>query len=318
MWYGKPYYSLDAYFKSTFGTKCYKIALDGGFTCPNRDGKIGTGGCIFCSAGGSGDFSISTCEVPSVDAQINASLALMGDKKTGNQFVAYFQAFTNTYGPIEKLRTLYTNALEHPDVIGISIATRPDCLDEDVLDLLSELQAAYPHKFIWIELGLQTIHEQTADYIRRGYSLSVFEKATTDLKKRNIPFIVHIIIGLPGETLDMLLETIDYLNGVQPFGIKLQLLHILKETDLALEYKSGNCTALSKDTYLEWLSKCIARLSPDIVIHRVTGDGPKNLLIAPLWSANKRDVLNSLHQYLKTNEIYQGKDYHDTRTINPL
>lgn len=318
MWHDKPYYSLDAYFKNAYGAKCYKIALDGGFTCPNRDGTIGTGGCIFCSAGGSGDFSISTTEVPSVDAQIKAALSSMGNKKTGNRFVAYFQAFTNTYGPIDKLRTLYTNALEHPDIIGISIATRPDCLGDDVLHLLSELQSSYPNKFIWIELGLQTIHEKTAYYIRRGYPLSVFEDATHALKRRGIPFIVHIIIGLPGETLDMILETIHYLNEIKPFGIKLQLLHILKETDLASDYLNGKFEALSEETYIEWISLCIANLSPDIVLHRVTGDGPKNLLIAPLWSGNKRGVLNHLHQYLKENNIYQGKDYYDTRSIDTL
>lgn len=318
MWHGKPYFSLDAYFKNTYGSKCYKIALDGGFSCPNRDGTIGVGGCIFCSMGGSGDFSISTLETPSIEDQIKASLSLMGDKKTGNQFVAYFQAFTNTYGPIDKLRALYTNALAHPDIIGISIATRPDCLGEEVLDLLSELQKAYPDKFIWIELGLQTIHEETAKYIRRGYALPVFEQAALALKERNIPFIVHVIIGLPGESLEMLLDTIQYLNVIRPFGIKLQLLHILKETDLAHDYLEHQFDALSEDTYIHWLSACIATLNPDIVLHRVTGDGPKNLLIAPLWSGNKRGVLNHLHQYLKEHNIYQGKHYDDTRTINPL
>ena len=318
MWHGKPYYSLDAYFKNTYGSKCYKIALDGGFSCPNRDGTIGVGGCIFCSMGGSGDFSISTLETPSIEEQIKASLSLMGDKKTGNQFVAYFQAFTNTYGPIDKLRALYTNALAHPDIIGISIATRPDCLGEEVLDLLSELQKTYPDKFIWIELGLQTIHEETAKYIRRGYALPVFEQAALALKERNIPFIVHVIIGLPGESLEMLLDTIQYLNVIRPFGIKLQLLHILKETDLAHDYLEHKFDALSEDTYISWLSACIAALNPDIVLHRVTGDGPKNLLIAPLWSGNKRGVLNHLHQYLKEQNIYQGKHYDDTRTINPL
>lgn len=318
MWHGKPYYSLDAYFKNTYGSKCYKIALDGGFSCPNRDGTIGVGGCIFCSMGGSGDFSISTLETPSIEDQIKASLSLMGDKKTGNQFVAYFQAFTNTYGPIDKLRAIYTNALAHPDIIGISIATRPDCLGEEVLDLLSELQKTYPDKFIWIELGLQTIHEETAKYIRRGYALPVFEAAALALKERNIPFIVHVIIGLPGESLEMLLDTIQYLNVIRPFGIKLQLLHILKETDLAHDYLEHQFDALSEDTYINWLSACIATLNPDIVLHRVTGDGPKNLLIAPLWSGNKRGVLNHLHQYLKEHNIYQGKHYDDKRTIDPL
>ncbi len=318
VWYGKPYYSLDAYFKRTFGFKCYKIALDGGFTCPNRDGTIGIGGCIFCSAGGSGDFSVSTTNSPTIDDQIHAGLSLMKSKATGNHFVAYFQAFTNTYGPIDKLRTLYTNALSHESIIGISIATRPDCLGEDVLHLLSELQAAFPNKFIWIELGLQTIHAATARYIRRGYELNVFETAADALQKRNIPFIVHVILGLPGETLDMILETIDYLNKIHPFGIKLQLLHVLKETDLATDYEMGKFDVLTEETYLEWVGACIARLEPDIVLHRVTGDGPKSLLVAPLWSANKRAVLNHLHQYLKTTEIYQGKNFYDAGTFNTL
>lgn len=314
----KPYYSLDTYFKNTYGTKCYKIALNGGFSCPNRDGTVGVGGCIFCSKGGSGDFSISTALLPTVDEQIKAGLSLMGNKVTGNHFVAYFQAFTNTYGPIDKLRALYTNALDNPSIVGISIATRPDCLGEDVLNLLSELQVTYPDKFIWVELGLQTIHEETATYIRRGYKLAVFEKAAKTLNERNIPFIVHIIIGLPGETLEMLLETISYINAIRPFGIKLQLLHVLKETDLALDFAKGKFETLSEDTYIEWLSSCIAALRPEIVLHRVTGDGPKNLLIAPLWSANKRGVLNHLHHYLKINNIYQGKNYYDAGTINSL
>lgn len=233
----------------------------------------------------------------------------MRTKKTGNKFVAYFQAFTNTYGPIEKLRALYTEALDSPFIIGISIATRPDCLGEDVLDLLASLKEAYPDKFIWVELGLQTIHEATASYIRRGYPLSVFDEAVSHLRNLDIPFIVHIILGLPYESKDMLLETIDYLNNVRPFGVKLQLLHILKETDLALDYELGKFEALTEEAYLELLGACIARLHPDIVLHRVTGDGPKNLLIAPLWSANKRGVLNHLHHYLKAQNIYQGRDF---------
>ena len=303
LWLDKPYYSLNAYFKHTFGEKCYKIALDGGFSCPNRDGTIGVGGCIFCSGAGSGDFSTSIGCHTSVPEQIRSGLALMGDKKTGNQFVAYFQAFTNTYGPVEKLRKLYTEALEAPEIIGISIATRPDCLGADVLLLLSELKETYFNKFIWIELGLQTIHEETAAYIRRGYDLPVFTEAARVLHKLDIPFIVHVILGLPGETCDMILDTIDYVNVLRPFGVKLQLLHILKGTDLALEYEAGHFEALTEDAYFEILGTCIARLRPDIVLHRVTGDGPKNLLIAPLWSANKRGVLNHLHHYLKDNQI---------------
>ena len=318
MWFDKPYYSLDAYFKQTYGEKCYKISLDGGFSCPNRDGTLGFGGCIFCSGSGSGDFATSVSQYPSISEQIANGLALMGTKQTGSKFVAYFQAFTNTYGPVEKLRKLYTEALESPQIIGLSIGTRPDCMGDDVLTLLSELKKTYPHKFIWIELGLQTIHESTAIYIRRGYELSVFEETAKALHSLDIPFIVHVILGLPGETRDMILETIDYLNQIKPFGVKLQLLHILKGTDLAEEYEAGKFEALTEETYFDILGTCIARLRPDIVLHRVTGDGPKNLLIAPLWSGNKRGVLNHLHHYLKDQQIYQGRDFHDPGTINSL
>ena len=318
MWFDKPYYSLDAYFKQTYGEKCYKISLDGGFSCPNRDGTLGFGGCIFCSGSGSGDFATSVAQYPSITEQLTNSLSLMGSKQTGSKFVAYFQAFTNTYGPIEKLRKLYTEALDAPQIIGLSIGTRPDCLGKDVLALLTELKQTYPHKFIWIELGLQTIHESTAIYIRRGYRLPVFEAAAQSLHQLDIPYIVHVILGLPGETKDMVLETINYLNQIRPFGVKLQLLHILKGTDLADEYKAGVFEALTEETYFDMLGTCIAHLSPDIVLHRVTGDGPKNLLIAPLWSGNKRKVLNDLHHYLKNQKIYQGRDFHDPGTVNPL
>ena len=318
LWLDKPYYSLNAYFKHTFGEKCYKIALDGGFSCPNRDGTIGVGGCIFCSGSGSGDFSTPIHEHPSVSEQIHAGLSLMGDKKTGNKFVAYFQAFTNTYGPINKLRRLYTEALDAPEIIGISIATRPDCLGSDVLALLKELKQTYSHKFIWVELGLQTIHVKTSRYIRRGYDLAVFTEAVNALHTLDIPFIVHVILGLPGETREMMLKTIDYVNKTHPFGVKLQLLHILKGTDLAIDFEAGAFQALTEDAYLEILGACIARLRPDIVLHRVTGDGPKDLLIAPLWSTNKRGVLNHLHQHLKDNHIYQGRDFHESGTINTL
>ncbi len=316
LWLDKPYYSLNAYFKHTFGEKCYKIALDAGFSCPNRDGTLGTGGCIFCSGAGSGDFSTSVSLHPSIQEQIRHGLSLMSTKQTGNRYVAYFQAFTNTYGPKDKLRALYTEALDAPEILGISIATRPDCLGEEVMTLLAELKQSYPDKFIWLELGLQTIHEATAHYIRRGYDLPIFTEAARQLKMLHIPFIVHIILGLPGENKDMVLETIDYLNYIRPFGVKLQLLHILNGTDLAADYEAGLFQALSENAYFDLLGACIARLHSDIVLHRVTGDGPKHLLIAPLWSSDKRGVLNRLHHYLKTNNIYQGRDYHDPGTVN--
>lgn len=303
-WHGKPYYSLDAYCKNTFGHKCYKIAIDAGLSCPNRDGTLDTRGCIFCSAGGSGDFA---ARGTSVTEQLRLGKEIFGNKKTGNHFIAYFQAYTNTYAPLSYLEDIYTQALAHTEVCGISIATRPDCLGEGVLKLLDKLQTQYPDKFIWIELGLQTMHEKTAAYIRRGYSLPCFEKAVTALNAYKIPWIVHVILGLPGETAQHMYDTIQYLNTKNPFGIKLQLLHILEGTDLAADYAKGQFEALSKEAYLDILIHCLELLSPEIVVHRVTGDGPKNLLIAPGWSLNKRDVLNSLHQEMKQRNTYQGR-----------
>lgn len=306
LWLDKPYYSLDAYCKEHFGHKCYKIALDGGMTCPNRDGTLGTRGCIFCSAGGSGDFAATGS---TISEQLKQGLALFGDKKTGNHYIAYFQAYTNTYAPIDYLEKLYREALQEDSVCGISIATRPDCLGEDVLELLDRLKKEFPRKFLWIELGLQTIHEQTALYIRRGYALSCFEAAVRKLSFYNIPYIVHVILGLPGETPEMIYETIEYLNHCNPFGIKLQLLHVLSGTDLGRDYLAGSFATYEKEEYLDILIHCLELLSPDVVIHRLTGDGPKELLMAPKWSLHKRDVLNSLHQLMKQRNAYQGRLY---------
>ncbi len=307
IWLDRPYYSLDAYCKNRYGSKVYKIALDAGLTCPNRDGKLGSRGCIFCSAGGSGDFAVKPMD--SVAEQLKAGQEMFGKKKTGNQFIAYFQAYTNTYGKIEYLAEIYEEALKQPQIVGISIATRPDCLPEEVLDLLVTLKNKYPTKDIWVELGLQTIHEATAAYIRRGYKLEVFDAAVANLKARNIPVIVHIILGLPGENTEMVLKTIQYLNQLSIFGIKLQLLHVLKETDLADDYLAGKFETLSKEDYMSLLITCLKHLSPDIVIHRLTGDGPKDLLIAPTWSLYKRDFFNTLHRHLKQTQEYQGQEY---------
>lgn len=306
-YHGKPYYSLDAWCKNTYGEKLYKIALDAGLTCPNRDGTLDTRGCIFCSAGGSGDFTPGSAL--SIPEQLMAGKQLLRAKKTGSRYIAYFQAYTNTYGPVSYLDSVYRQALSEPDIAGISIATRPDCLGNEVMALLEGLKSDYPDKFIWIELGLQTIHEQTARYIRRGYALSCFTHACDRLHAAGIPVIVHVILGLPGETTEMVLETIRFLNGCGIFGIKLQLLHILDNTDLAGEYRAGKVQVLTLDSYLTLLITCIAALSPDIVIHRVTGDGPKSLLIAPDWSRNKRNVLNTLHQRMKLSSIRQGQCY---------
>lgn len=304
-WHGKPYYSLDAYCKNTFHHKCYKIALNAHMTCPNRDGTLGTRGCIFCSAGGSGDFAVES-RGQGIEEQLKEGVALFHGKKTGDSFIAYFQAYTNTYAPLSYLKEVYCSALESPLVCGISIATRPDCLSDEVLELLTQIQTQYPDKFIWIELGLQTIHESTADFIKRGYPLSCFADTCSRLKTLQIPFIVHVILGLPGETSGMMLQTIDYINTISPFGIKLQLLHVLEHTDLAEYYLSGGFQTLTREEYLSLVMQCLARLSPDIVVHRVTGDGPKNILIAPKWSLHKQEVLNSLHRRMREENICQG------------
>ena len=304
-WGEKRYHSMDYDLKQLYGEKVYKITLNGGMTCPNRDGKIGHGGCIFCSTAGSGDFAgPATC---SITKQLAMGKENLTKKRPVHSYIAYFQAFTNTYAPVEYLRQIYMEAIQDPDVQILSIATRPDCLPDDVLQLLEEINQIKP---VWVELGLQTIHPQTATYIRRGYPLEVFEEAVNNLRKRNISVITHTILGLPGENEDMMLETIDYLNKMDIQGIKLQLLHILKGTDLALDYEKQPFWSPSMEEYISLLGTCIARLRPDITIHRLTGDGPKELLIAPTWTSQKRTVLNTLHRYLKEQDIWQGKEYH--------
>ena len=302
-WGEKRYYSLDYYIKETFGEKLYKLSLDGGMTCPNRDGKIDSRGCIFCSAGGSGDFA-GDRRLP-IHEQLSQAKQLVSRKHTGSSYIAYFQAYTNTYAPIDYLEKIFTEAINEPDIRVISIATRPDCLSSEVLQLLSRLNEIKP---VWIELGLQTIHKESADFIRRGYSLDVFEKAVYDLKNIGISVITHVILCLPHENSEMMLDTISYLNQLPINGIKLHLLHILKGTDLAEVYEENPFYLPNLQEYLELLGTIIAHLREDIVIHRLTGDGPKNLLIAPLWTGNKRLVLNRVQKYLKDADIWQGKE----------
>lgn len=308
-WGEKRYYSLDYYLKETYGRKLYKIALDGGFTCPNRDGTLGYGGCIFCSAGGSGDFAGD--RRLSVTSQLETGKALLAKKYQGCGYIAYFQAYTGTYGPLSRLRESFTEALRYPDTKILSIATRPDCLPEEVLSLLQELSLEKP---VWLELGLQSIHQKSADFIRRGYELPVFEQAVKRLRSIGIPVIVHVILGLPSETTEEMLATIRYLNTLDIQGVKLQLLHILKETDLAGYYRQHPFPVMTLEEYLTLLGKCISELRPDIVIHRLTGDGPKSLLIEPRWTANKRLVLNQIQSYLKRQNIWQGRSYIHDRT----
>ncbi len=306
-WHGKPYYSLDAYCKNTYGEKLYKIALNAGLSCPNRDGTLGVGGCIFCSAGGSGDFAVRIGDDLSVSRQLAAGRALLRGKRSGRRYIAYFQAYTNTYGSPAYLKRIYEEALRESSVAGISIATRPDCLPENILTLLVNLKEKFPDKFVWIELGLQTIHEETARFIRRGYPLEVYDMCVARLRQAEIPVITHIILGLPGETKEHVLSTIAHLNDSGIQGIKLQLLHILKGTDLASLYQQGSYVPLTRQAYLDLLIDCLEHLSPHIVVHRVTGDGPEDLLLAPLWSRNKRDVLNSLHHTMKLRAAFQGR-----------
>ena len=289
------YYSLNEYLRKTFGSKVYKLALNGGFTCPNRDGTLDTRGCIFCSAGGSGEFAGDAKK--SITEQIEEGKRLVAEKIHDGKYIAYFQAYTNTYAPVDRLRALFSEAIDHPDIVALSVATRPDCLPEDVLDLLSELNRIKP---VWVELGLQTIHEKTAEYIRRGYPLSVYDKAVSDLRRRVLEVITHVILGLPGESIDDMKKTVDYVCRSGATGIKLQLLHILKNTDLEKEYLAGKVAVMSEEEYISLIADLLQQIPRDIVVHRLTGDGDKKLLVAPLWSANKKHVLNALRAALKT------------------
>jgi len=300
-WHGKRFYSFDSYIKNTFGQKLYKVSLDAGCTCPNRDGTLGYGGCTFCSAEGSGDFASSRNR--SIESQIEDGIALISDKSNASRFIAYFQAFTSTYGPIDDLRDKFYAAANHPKIAAVSIGTRPDCLPDEVLELLSELNAEKP---VFVELGLQTIHEKTALNIHRGYPLDVFEKAVYDLQKLDIPVVVHLILGLPGETKAQMLESVRYMNTLPIHGVKLSMLHVLKHTAMGDHYRKQPFPVFELEEYVDLLIECLECLREDIVIHRITGDGPKDLLIAPRWSLNKRLVLNTVAHEMKIRNTRQG------------
>jgi radical SAM protein (TIGR01212 family) len=282
---------LNEYLRKKFGCKVYKIALNGGFTCPNRDGKIDTRGCIFCSAGGSGEFAENAAL--SVSDQIERGKERVAGKIRDGKYIAYFQAYTGTYGPVEKLKALFTEAIEHPDVAVLSVATRPDCLPPDVLKLLLDLNRIKP---VWIELGLQTIRKETAEYIRRGYELEVYDRAVKMLKSGGIKVITHLIIGLPGESREDILRSVKYVCDSGADGIKLQLLHVLKGTDMEKDYLDGKFEVLSEDEYIEILRDCVSIIPRNVVVHRLTGDGDKKLLVAPLWSGNKKHVWNRIQK----------------------
>ena len=283
---------LSQYYVEKFGCKVYKLSLDGGFSCPNRDGTLGTEGCIFCS--GSGEFAEGTCE--SVAAQLERAKNRVRRKNKDGKFIAYFQSFTNTYGPVEKLRKLYLEAIAPADIVGLAIGTRPDCLGAEVVELLAQINRIKP---VSVELGLQTIHEETAAYIRRGYPTDIYYDAVRRLKTAGIEVVTHIILGLPGETVDMMKATTQAAVDAGTDGVKFHLLHVLRGTDLAKDYADGKFSCLTLEEYGEILKQCTALLPETVVVHRITGDGAKKDLIAPLWSADKKRVLNYLYKLLE-------------------
>ena len=305
-WGEKRYHSLDYELKRIYGSKLYKLSLNGGMSCPNRDGTLDTRGCIFCSEGGSGDFAVSPRE--SITRQLEEAKLYVLKKlpgKTDLKFIAYFQAYTNTYAPVSYLRQLFHEAIKQPEIAILSIATRPDCLGPEVLTLLVELNRIKP---VWIELGLQTIHEATAEFIRRGFPLTVFEEAVDKLHELGIATIVHTILGLPKESKHDMLKTMEYIGKLPIQGVKLQLLHVLRGTDLGMLYEEGSYTdLLSLEEYTDLVISCLELLPKELVIHRITGDGPKKLLLAPLWSADKKKVLNQIQSQLKQRDTWQGK-----------
>ena len=286
--------TLNEHYREKYGCKVYKLSLDAGFTCPNRDGTVGTGGCIFCSGFGSGEFAEGG--VDSIALQLERAKARVSAKIKEGKFIAYFQSFTNTYAPVERLRKLYLEAIAPEDIVGLAIGTRPDCLGEDVIALLEEIHAVKP---VSVELGLQTIHEATARYIRRGYDTQIYCDAVKRLKAAGIEVVTHIILGLPGETPEMAVQTTKAAVAAGTDGVKFHLLHVLKNTDLAGEYAKGKFDALTMEEYGTWLKACVDVLPDNVVVHRITGDGAKRDLIAPLWSGDKKRVLNYLHQILE-------------------
>ncbi len=301
MWNGRRYHSLDCYLKETFGKKLYKLSLDGGMTCPNRDGKLSYGGCIFCSGEGSGDFAASCCY--GIEEQIQYAKSLIQDKYNGEKFIAYFQSFTNTYADTEYLKELFLPVIMREDIAVLDIATRPDCLENDKIRLIEELAKIKP---VWVELGLQTSNENTAEFINRGYRLPVYDDAVKRLKEAGAKVITHMIIGLPNETKNDMIKTARHIAQCGSDGIKLQLLHILEGTKLAQLYRNGEFAALAEYEYISLVCDIIAVLPENMVIHRLTGDGDKAKLIDPKWSGNKRRVLNLINHELKVRGIVQG------------
>ncbi len=303
------YRSLNQAMKERFGCKVYKLALDGGMTCPNRDGTIGTRGCIFCSDVGSGEFAAPVCG--DIRRQIERAKVRVEQKNKGGKYIAYFQSFTNTYGPLPYLETIFRQATEPEEIVALSVATRPDCLPQEVVDMLCRLSQSKP---VWVELGLQTIHPASARYIRRGYDLEVYEDAVTRLKAADLEVITHVILGLPGESHEDMVETVRYVGQTGGDGIKLQLLHVLEGTDLAEDYRAGKVPVLSLEEYIPLLEDCLAVLPPELVIHRLTGDGAKGNLLAPLWTGDKKRVLNAIQTAFRRDGVRQGSQYEPRQT----
>ncbi len=299
----KPFYSLNDYLKQHFDTKIVKLALDGGFTCPNRDGKVGVGGCIFCSSSGSGDFAGD--RRLSITEQYESQIELLRPKWPEAKYIAYFQNFTNTYGSIEKLSALYDEALSQKDVVGLAIATRPDCLSDEIIELLAKYNQ---HTHLWVELGLQTIHQHIADWFNRGYLLEEYDLAMQKLCQHNIKSVVHLIVNLPGESVGDLEQSLDYVCSSGAWGVKIQMLNILRGTKLAEQYEKNPFSLLTADEYIETVSNLLTRIPQNMVVHRLTGDGDKKSLLAPKWVANKRYVLNGIQKYMRENELFQGKN----------
>ncbi len=298
------YTSLSDYLKSEYGEKLYKLSLSSGCTCPTRDGSIAVGGCIFCSEGGSGDFAAKTARKENgaivtpdeLDVQIKDAKQRVSKKAHADRFIAYFQSYTNTYGDLQALKELYTAAINRPDIAVLSVATRPDCLPDEVVGMLSDLNKIKP---VWVELGLQTSNEASARYIRRAYKNGIYKDAVSRLNKAGIKVVTHIILGLPGETYDDMKASVDYAVSCGTWGLKLQLLHVLAGTDLEKDYRAAMFSVMSMDEYVSTVTSLVKTLPENIVMHRMTGDGPKNLLIAPLWSADKKRVINALNKALR-------------------
>ena len=286
------YRTLNDHYREKFGCKVYKLSIDAGFTCPNRDGRLGTRGCIFCSAYGGGEFA---AHGTSIAAQLQQAKIRVEAKNKGGKYIAYFQSFTNTYGPILQLEALYREAMAPEDVVGLAIGTRPDCLPDEVITLLAELNREKP---ISVELGIQTVHESSVQYIRRGYVNQVYFDAVSRLKAAGIEVVTHIILGLPGETKEMAAETTRQAVAAGTDGVKFHLLHVLRGTDLEQDYRAGKFRCLELEQYAQWLKACLAEVPPQVTVHRITGDGAKRDLVAPLWSADKKRVLNYLNRYL--------------------